>query len=128
MANPNPNTSGLTPFKKGCVGNPGGKTSKQRKAEIRNAEKATLIRERLLDAIIAATDGGAGVEHIEASILKLVKDSEDRGLGQPKASVDVSNEDGSLRTVDPAKLSMSARKELLQAQMQDDEAVSPDEG
>jgi MoxR-like ATPase len=88
-------------FKKGHVGNPGGKTSEQRKAEIRNAELATKIRTRMLEAVQATlqddTSTANAIARIEANILKLIKDSEDRGLGQAKAAVDVSNEDGSLQ-------------------------------
>ena len=38
-------------FKPGDVGNPGGKTSEQRKLEIANAERATRIRGRFLEAL-----------------------------------------------------------------------------
>jgi hypothetical protein len=89
-----------TRFGAGQNANPQGKTSKQRKAEIKNAEKATLLRGRLLDAIIAATDNGATVDMIETSILKLIKDSEDRGLGTPVQSLNVESPDGSMS---PAK-------------------------
>lgn len=88
-------------FKKGVAANPGGKTSEQRKAEIRNAELATKIRTRLLEAVQATlqddTSTANALARIEANILKLIKDSEDRGLGQAKAAVDVSNDDGSLQ-------------------------------
>lgn len=88
-------------FKKGQVANPGGKTSEQRKAEIRNAELATKIRTRMLEAVQAALQEDISTANalarIEANILKLIKDSEDRGLGQPKAAIDVSNDDGSLQ-------------------------------
>ena len=55
MANPNPPTEHLkeTQFQPGCIGNPGGKTSEQKRREMRNAEMATLIRERMLEAQIA---------------------------------------------------------------------------
>jgi|SanBayMetagenome_1026888.scaffolds.fasta_scaffold04048_2 hypothetical protein len=88
-------------FQKGESGNPKGKTSEQRKAELRNAELATNIRTRLLEAVQATlqddTSTANAIARIEANILKLIKDSEDRGLGQAKAAVDVSNDDGSLQ-------------------------------
>ena len=86
-------------FKAGQSGNPGGKTSKQRKAEIANAEKATLIRGRLLSAVIEATENGASLEHIEAAMLKLIKDSEDRGLGTAVQSVNVESPNGTMTPV-----------------------------
>jgi len=77
-------------------GNPIGATSEQRKAEIANAEKATLIRGRLLDAVVEATESGASVEHIEAAMLKLLKDSEDRGLGTAVQSLNVESPQGTM--------------------------------
>ena len=70
-------------FGAGESGNPIGKTSKQRDAEIANAEKATMVRGRLLDAVIEATSAGdaSALQFIEAGVLKLLKDAEDRGLG-----------------------------------------------
>ena len=81
---PNPETQ----FRKGQSGNPGGKTSAQRKREIANAKKATLIRSRLLKAALEASEGGASLDMIEAAILKLIKDAEDRGLGAPQQQVE----------------------------------------
>ena len=79
-------------------GNIPGKTSAQRKAEIANAEKATKIRGKLLNAIDAAAGDGEltdadtrALKLIEAAVLKLIKDSEDRGLGTPQQSVTVDN-------------------------------------
>ena len=75
-----------TQFKKGQSGNPGGKTSTQVAIERRNAEAAMRIRERLLSAaenkLAGLSDDGA-IEMIEAAMLKLLKDAEDRGLGAP---------------------------------------------
>ena len=90
-----------TQFGAGQKANPQGKTSDQRKAEIANAEKATIIRGRLLDAVINATEAGATIEHIEASILKLVKDAEDRGLGTSVQSLNVESPQG---TMTPTKI------------------------
>ncbi len=85
-----------TRFGAGNRANPAGKTSAQRKGEIANAEKATLIRGRLLDAIVEATAGGASMDLIEAGILKLLKDAEDRGLGTAVQSVNVESPHGTM--------------------------------
>jgi hypothetical protein len=96
--NPNPNTSGLRPFKKGESGNPGGKTAEQVAIERRNAEAAMRIREKLLAAaerkLAALGDDDAALELIEAAMLKLIKDAEDRGLGAPIQ--DLRSGDGSM--------------------------------
>jgi hypothetical protein len=92
MANPKPDTSGLKPFKKGQTGNPGGKTVEQVAIERRNAETAMRIREKLLaaaEAKLAVLTDDAALEFIEAGMLKLIKDAEDRGLGSPTQSVSV---------------------------------------
>lgn len=86
-------------------GNPVGKTSKQRAMEIENAERATRIRGRFLEAL-----EGLMLEHPEkeklieerltSEVLRLIKESEDRGLGTPKGTVDVNNPDGNLSPPD----------------------------
>lgn len=84
---PNPNPSPATRFGAGTSGNPQGKTSKQKRAEMANAEKAVAIRGKLLDAITeTVVDMGpeALLEYLlNAHTLRLIKDSEDRGLGAP---------------------------------------------
>jgi hypothetical protein len=90
-----------TRFKPGDVGNPGGKTSEQRKMEIANAERATRIRGRFLEAL-----EGLMLEHPEketliedrltSEVLRLIKESEDRGLGTARQSVDMTSSDGSM--------------------------------
>jgi hypothetical protein len=87
-----------TQFGAGETGNASGKTSAQRKSEYANAEKATLLRGRMLDAVIEATSHGdkATLEFIEAGVLKLLKDVEDRAHGTPKQSVDNTSSDGSM--------------------------------
>lgn len=94
MANPNPNMSGLTPFKPGTKANPSGKSSVQRKLEIANAERATRLRGMMLQALeaklngLAATGDDAAALAITGDALRLLKDSEDRGLGTPVQSVE----------------------------------------
>lgn len=118
MANPNP----IPHWKKGQSGNPGGKTSEQRKNEVRNAELATAIRMRLLEALHQTLeqelDNAATLERIQSDVLKLIKDSEDRGLGAPKASVDLTSEDGSMSpkpAIDVSKLSTETLAEIMRA-------------
>jgi hypothetical protein len=66
-------------------GNLPGRTSEQRKAEIANAEKATII-----------LDAASRMDHINAAMLKLLTDSETRGLGAPTQHVDNTSSDGSM--------------------------------
>lgn len=110
--NPNPNTSGLKPFPKGKSGNPGGKTAEQVAIERRNADAAMRIREKLLAAaerkLASIGDDDAALELIEAAMLKLLKDAEDRGLGSPVQ--DIKNSDGSLSAQPAAILSALERK------------------
>lgn len=85
-------------FRPGHSGNPGGKTSAQRRLEVQNAEKATRIRAALLDKLTHVLDSlgegetVAGIEDFDLSpdLLKLLRDSEDRGLGAPVQPVDLS--------------------------------------
>ena len=85
MANPNP--SPKTRFKPGQAANPGGKTSEQKRIEMRNAEMAMAIRERVLHAALAKLNELSTDEvlegYVDAAMLKLLKDAEDRGLGNP---------------------------------------------
>lgn len=88
-------------FKKGQTGNPGGKTAAQRQAEVRNAELATQIRTRLLEKLYASLGDDAVLAEAASNVdlLKLLKDSEERGLGAPKSNLDLSNADGSLQRI-----------------------------
>lgn len=99
MANKNPSPE--TRFKKGQTGNPGGKTSEQVAIERSNAEAAMRIRAKLLSAaerkLSDIESDDAAMEFIEAAMLKLLKDSEDRGLGQPVQPTDITNSDGSMK-------------------------------
>jgi len=90
-------------------GNPNGKTSAQKRLEMENAEAAMRIRARLLRATEAklnelSTDEAMGL--IEAAMLKLLKDSEDRGFGAPVQAV--TNPDGSLRPQDTSAAVLAA--------------------
>jgi hypothetical protein len=95
----NPNPSPSTRFKPGQIANPRGKTSEQRQLEISNAWLATQLRAQMLQELVATVkDNPAAIlARIEPATLKLIKDAEDRGLGTPKASVDITNSDASLK-------------------------------
>lgn len=79
-------------FQKGQSGNPKGKTSETKRMELANAEAAMRIRARALKAVEAKLEECSTEEAIEmlveAAMLKLIKDSEDRGLGSPVQAVD----------------------------------------
>lgn len=82
----------LRPWKPGQSGNPGGRTSEQRRLEMENAEAATRIRNRMLrslEAKLAECDTVQALEQVKSEILKLLKDAEDRGLGTPRQAVDM---------------------------------------
>ncbi len=96
MSNPNPDTSGLKPaWAPGVSPNPGGKTSEQNRREMRNAEMATRMRERMLEAEIAKMEADPTYTPVLAGdVLKLIKDSEDRGLGAPTNKTAFTDPDG----------------------------------
>ncbi len=105
----NKNPSPSTRFG-GPRGNPNGKTAEQKQAELRNAELATKIRARMLEAVhntvTQVQADGSVLDHIEANILKLLKDAEDRGLGTPQSNVDVTTNGKDMPgAVDPATMS-----------------------
>ena len=97
-------------FKPGQSGNPGGKTSDAKRLELANAEAAMRIRARALSAVEAKLNECSTDEAIdmlvEAAMLKLLKDSEDRGLGSPTQSI--TNPDGSLRPQDTSAAVLAA--------------------
>ena len=64
----------------------------------------------MLEAVAATleNDPAAALARIEPSTLKLLKDAQDRGLGTPQASVDVSNKDGTLQRAPIQELVVAA--------------------
>lgn len=91
MANPNPDMSGLKPFKKGCSGNPAGKTSAQRKAEVEAAELAALVSRDLVKAVHEAIEGASNEEvqqQIRGDVLTLLRNVQDRAHGTPKQTIE----------------------------------------
>ena len=89
-----------TRFGAGNNANPAGKTSEQKRLEYANAEAAMRIRARALHAVEAKLNECSTEQAIEmlveAAMLKLLKDSEDRGLGAPVQPVDNTSSDGSM--------------------------------
>lgn len=124
MPRGNPNPSPSTRF--GAPGGPlPGKTSEQREAEIRNAWIATEARTKVLQRLNARLDDPAVIDAIidRININALLKDSEDRGLGAPKASVDVTTNGKDVTPgIDLSVLSTETLAELMAAR----DAVKPD--
>lgn len=103
-----------TRFGAGNNANPAGKTSEQKRLEYANAEAAMRIRERILRAAEAklnecSTDDVLE-KFVEAAMLKLLKDSEDRGLGAPVQAVDHSSKDGTMTPRDTSDAIIDALK------------------
>ena len=93
MANPNPSPE--TRFKPGETLNPLGKTSEQRRAEVKAAEIAANLRLAILSRMQERVDAGESVDDLLTSdALRLFKDSEDRAHGTPKASTEITGADG----------------------------------
>jgi len=91
MPKGNPNPSPETRFG-GPRGNKpnGGKTSAQKKAEYEAAEKAALVADAMISSIKDKIDAGEDAsEYIDASVLKLIKEVQDRAHGTPQQSVTV---------------------------------------
>jgi len=91
-------------FKKGQSGNPGGKTKAHRAAEVKAAKIAANMRLRALASMQALLgEGKLSREDIDMltsmGSLKLFKDSEDRGHGFPRQSVDNTSSDGSMQAL-----------------------------
>jgi len=89
-----------TKFKPGQSGNPGGKSSEHRKAEIKAAELAAMVQADLVEALYNTLQQAEGDEAklgaIKADVLKLLKDSQDRGFGSPQQHIDNTSSDGSM--------------------------------
>ncbi len=95
----NPNPSPATRFKPGESGNPGGKTSEHRKAEIRAAELAALVQlewmESLFKLVKESKEDSDKIAYINKEMNTLVKNAQDRGFGAPQQHVDNTSSDGS---------------------------------
>ena len=96
--NPNPDTSGLRPWKPGESGNKKGNTPEAWVVRRRNAEKAQRIHAVLLESLERWLDNAPNDEArtalIRADILNLTKDSLDRQYGKAQGSLDLTSSDG----------------------------------
>lgn len=94
MANPNPSPE--TRFT--SSGNPMGKTSAQREAEVKAAEISAKVRLAALIRMQEKIDSGEmdALEAVTSDNLRLFKDSEDRAHGTPKAAIDHTSSDKSM--------------------------------
>ena len=101
MANPNPPPPPEeTRWQPGQSGNPGGKTSEHRKAEIRAAELAAKVQLDLVEALAKAVDDCEGdkdkLAYLNKEVNALIKNAQDRGYGTPKQSIDLESPKGSM--------------------------------
>lgn len=95
MANPNPSPE--TRFQPG--NSYGGKTAEQKRLEYEAAEMAARIRHKLLSVITEKIGGEEGsdsnaLDILNGDLLRLMKDSEDRAHGTPKATTEIGGIDG----------------------------------
>jgi hypothetical protein len=79
----NPNPSPATRFGAGNNANPAGKTSEQKRAEMKAGELAAIIQMRMLEALHDAVkdESSAALAAIASDPLKLIKDAMDREFG-----------------------------------------------
>lgn len=95
-----------------------GKTAEQKQAEMRNAWLATEARTKFLQRLNARIDDPATIDAIldRININALLKDSEDRGLGAPKAAVDLTTNGKDVKAgIDLSGMSTEALAELVAA-------------
>ena len=98
VRNANPNTSGLTPFKKGESGNPRGMTKEVRARIASNAEKASRLQELMLDGLLEVVERMTPEQReacLRADINKIIMDAMDRELGKAGQQLDLLSSDGS---------------------------------
>lgn len=95
MPKGNPNPSPETRFQPGNNANPGGKTKEQKRIEIEAAEMAAKLRHAILSAMTEKLQSGTPAEDLlTGDALRLMKDSEDRAHGTPKATTEIGGIDG----------------------------------
>ena len=94
--NPNAKANLGPPWQPGKSGNPGGITAETKARITANAEAAVRIRAALLAKIETMIDPETGgfMDDMSGELLKLLKDSEDRGLGAPTAKTAFTDADG----------------------------------
>jgi len=81
-------------FKKGVSPNPGGKTSEQKKAEMKAAELAKQLEARLLAALAAQSDAELVQGLTGGDIARLIKTAMDREYGTATQKVEASGANG----------------------------------
>ena len=93
MANPNPSPE--TRFQPGNNANPGGKTKEHKRLEIEAAEMAARLRHAMLSAMTEKLSSGniEATDLMTGDALRLMKDSEDRAHGTPKATTELHGPD-----------------------------------
>lgn len=96
----NPNPSPETRFKAGDNANPQGKTSHQKRNEMRAAELASQMTVEMLEGYVGlmtvAESNGMKAGMLSSDLMNLIKEAQSRAHGTPKASVDLTSEDGSM--------------------------------
>ena len=81
-------------FQRGESGNPKGKTTEQRKAEVKAGELAAQIQAKML-AELVNKDAAEMIEALSGSdLLRLIKDAMDREYGTATQKVEASGKDG----------------------------------
>jgi len=95
------------------------------------AEKRKAIAELAKEHTRAALDALVDVmEHGQSESARVSASNAilDRAYGKPMQSMDVSNTDGTMRTVDVSRLSLAERKALLSAVIIGEDEVPANEG
>jgi hypothetical protein len=81
-------------FQRGESGNPKGKTTEQRKAEVKAGELAAQIQAKMLQELVNK-DAAKMIEALSGSdLLRLIKDAMDREYGTATQKVEASGKDG----------------------------------
>tara|TARA_R110000823_G_scaffold126509_1_gene253676 strand:- start:1186 stop:1521 length:336 start_codon:yes stop_codon:yes gene_type:complete len=93
----NKDPSHETRFKPGVSGNPSGRSSEELIAMNEAAKISANLRLAALSCLQGKVDAGEDLlEYLDANILNLFKQSEDRAHGTPKQYVDSTSSDGSM--------------------------------
>lgn len=80
---------------------------------IQNATMASVIRKRLLTGIIDLMEGDPEyIPPLTSDVLKLLRDSEDRGFGMPTKHIELGKDERASR-IDPTALSNEALSEVM---------------
>ena len=96
-------------FQRGESGNPKGKTTEQRKAEVKAGELAAQIQAKMLQELVNK-DAAEMIEALSGSdLLRLIKDAMDREYGTATQKVDNTSSDGSM-TPKPTMIEFIAPK------------------